>query len=79
MKVLITGWEGFIGRNALRILSDSFEMIPYEGDIREFKISEYYGAVLHLAALAGVRKSWWDPVEYLDVNVKGSMQVFYEC
>ena len=79
MKVLITGWEGFIGRNALRILSDSFEMIPYEGDIREFKISEYYGAVLHLAALAGVRKSWLDPVEYWDVNVKGSMQVFSEC
>ena len=79
MKVLITGHEGFIGRNALRILSDSFDVIPYEGDIREFKISEYYGAVLHLAALAGVRKSWLDPVEYWDVNVKGSMQVFSEC
>jgi len=54
-------------------------MIPYEGDIREFKVSEYYGAVLHLAALAGVRKSWLDPEEYWDVNVKGSMQVFSEC
>lgn len=79
MKVLITGHEGFIGRNALRILSEPFEVIPYEGDIREFKISEYYGAVLHLAALAGVRKSWQNPEEYWDVNVTGSAKVFSEC
>lgn len=79
MKVLITGHDGFIGRNALRILSDDFEMIPYEGDIRDFKISEYYGAVLHLAALAGVRKSWQNPNEYWDVNVTGSAKVFSEC
>jgi len=79
MKVLITGHDGFIGRNALRILSDDFEMIPYEGDIRNFKISEYYGAVLHLAALAGVRKSWQNPNEYWDVNVTGSAKVFSEC
>ena len=79
MKVLITGHDGFIGRNALRILSDDFEVIPYEGDIRNFKISEYYGAVLHLAALAGVRKSWQNPEEYWDVNVTGSAKVFSEC
>jgi nucleoside-diphosphate-sugar epimerase len=79
VRVLITGWEGFIGRNALRILSDDFEMIPYEGDIRDFKISEYYYAVLHLAALAGVRKSWNNPDEYWDVNVTGSKRVFDEC
>lgn len=79
MKVLITGHDGFIGRNALRILSDDFEMIPYEGDIRNFKISEYYGAVLHLAALAGVRKSWQNPEEYWDVNVTGSAKIFSEC
>ena len=79
MRILITGWEGFIGRNALRILSDDFEVIPYEGDIRNFKISEYYGAVLHLAALAGVRKSWQNPEEYWDVNVTGSAKVFSEC
>lgn len=54
-------------------------MIPYSGDIRDFKISEYYYAVLHLAALAGVRKSWKNPEEYWDVNVTGSKKVFEEC
>ena len=79
MKVLITGHDGFIGRNAMRILSESFDVIPYEGDIRDFKITEYYGAVLHLAALAGVRSSWENPEEYWDVNVTGSAKVFSEC
>ena len=63
----------------MRILSEDFEVIPYEGDIRDFKISEYYYAVLHLAALAGVRKSWENPEEYWDVNVTGSKKVFEEC
>lgn len=86
MRVLITGHEGFIGRNALRILSDSFDIILYRGDIRDFKLSEKYeipefklDAVLHLAALAGVRNSWFDPEEYWNVNVTGSMKVFSEC
>lgn len=79
MKILVTGHEGFIGRNAMRILSKDFEVIPYQGDIRDFKISEYYYGVLHLAALAGVRKSWKNPEEYWDVNVAGSKKVFDEC
>jgi UDP-glucuronate 4-epimerase len=79
MRILLTGHDGFIGRNAMRILSKDFEVIPYEGDIRDFKISDYYYAVLHLAALAGVRKSWENPEEYWDVNVTGSKKVFDEC
>lgn len=63
----------------MSILSDEFDMVPFYGDIRDFNISEYYGAVLHLAALAGVRKSWDNPEEYWDVNVSGSKKVFDEC
>lgn len=63
----------------MNILSDEFDMVPFDGDIRDFNISEYYGAVLHLAALAGVRKSWDNPEEYWDVNVNGSKKVFDEC
>jgi nucleoside-diphosphate-sugar epimerase len=79
MKILITGHEGFIGRNALRVLSKNHEVIPYEGDIREWKMTESYGdpdVVLHLAALAGVRKSWTDPQGYWDTNVTASKRIF---
>lgn len=79
MRILITGHEGFIGRNAFRVLSKNHEVIPYEGDIREWKMTESYGdpdVVLHLAALAGVRKSWDDPQGYWDTNVTASKRIF---
>jgi nucleoside-diphosphate-sugar epimerase len=79
MKVLITGHEGFIGRNALRILSKNHTVIPFEGNICEWDMSKDYGGpdvVLHLAALAGVRKSWTDPEGYWKVNVTASKRIF---
>lgn len=79
VKVLITGHEGFIGRNALRILSDSFEMIPYHGDIREWYSLAKVDVVLHLAALAGVRKSWECPDDYWETNVTASKKIFDWC
>jgi len=82
MRILITGHEGFIGRNALRVLSKNHTVIPYEGDIREWKMTESYGnpdVVLHLAALAGVRKSWDDPEGYWETNVTASKSIFDWC
>lgn len=79
MRILLTGHEGFIGRNALRVLSKNHEVIPYEGNICEWKMTESYGSpdvVLHLAALAGVRKSWTDPEGYWKVNVTASNRIF---
>jgi UDP-glucuronate 4-epimerase len=79
VRILITGHEGFIGRNALRVLSKNHEVIPYEGNICEWKMTESYGSpdvVLHLAALAGVRKSWTDPEGYWKVNVTASNRIF---
>ena len=54
---------------------DSFELV--RGDIRdEETIENVFGrgfdAVVHLAALAGVRPSLERPVEYTDVNVRGT-------
>ena len=79
MRILITGHEGFIGRNALRVLSKNHTVIPFEGDIHEWKMTESYGypdVVLHLAALAGVRKSWDDPEGYWKINVTASKLIF---
>ncbi|MCX7708239.1 MAG: SDR family NAD(P)-dependent oxidoreductase [Clostridia bacterium] len=49
-----------------------------EGDIRDTSLLEQLfknrpiDVVVHLAALAGVRKSLENPLEYIDVNVKGT-------
>lgn len=48
-----------------------------EGDIRDFEqvqqdLTETYDVIVHLAAKAGVRPSIESPIEYSDVNVKGT-------
>ncbi|HBI17085.1 MAG: RmlD substrate binding domain protein [Candidatus Moranbacteria bacterium GW2011_GWF2_34_56] len=53
----------------------------YKGDIRDIKLldkifkAEKLDKVMHLAALAGVRNSLLDPIEYEDVNVRGTMNL----
>jgi nucleoside-diphosphate-sugar epimerase len=58
---------------------DAFELI--EADIRdavrleEIIVSRCVGAIVHLAARAGVRPSVADPALYADVNVRGTANV----
>lgn len=53
----------------------------YKGDIRDVKLldrifkTEKLDKVMHLAALAGVRNSLLDPLEYEDVNVRGTLNL----
>ncbi|MFA6184300.1 MAG: NAD-dependent epimerase/dehydratase family protein [Parcubacteria group bacterium] len=53
----------------------------YKGDIRDIKLldkifkTEKLDKVMHLAALAGVRNSLLDPIEYEDVNVRGTLNL----
>jgi len=53
----------------------------YHGDIRDYllleKISRRHAVtdIVHLAALAGVRKSLLDPLEYVDVDIKGTVNL----
>lgn len=52
-----------------------------EGDIRDEKLVEHIfskykvDAVVHTAALAGVRKSIESPLEYVDVDIKGTVNL----
>jgi UDP-glucuronate 4-epimerase len=61
--------------------NDRFALV--EGDIRDPGIVEQSvsgcDAVLHLAAMAGVRPSMQDPDLYRDVNVNGTRQVLEAC
>ncbi|WP_036226258.1 NAD-dependent epimerase/dehydratase family protein [Mesoaciditoga lauensis] len=53
----------------------------YVGDVRDRKILsqifevEKPGVVVHLAAMAGVRNSLKDPLDYVDVDVKGTVNL----
>jgi len=79
-KLFLTGGEGFIGRNFIKHFNHKYEITSYTGDIRFMDQGELsffdYDCVVHLAALAGVRRSHEIPNEYWDVNVNGSKEVF---
>jgi nucleoside-diphosphate-sugar epimerase len=80
MKILLTGTQGyrrgFIGNNFLRTYYDKYDIDEYEDDIRTGDFFNRYDMVIHLAAMAGVRKSHEEPELYWDVNVNGSKRLF---
>jgi UDP-glucuronate 4-epimerase len=66
-------------RSRTRAFNPSFVFI--EGDVRDRALlaqvtTEYrFDAIVHLAAMAGVRASIVDPADYYDVNVNGTLAI----
>ena len=84
-KILLTGTRGyrpgFIAGNFLRLYGDKYNIVEYEGDIREWNESKYhlvkqFDFILHLAAMAGVHRSHEEPELYWDTNVTASKKIF---
>ena len=84
MKVLVTGSNGFIGRNLCPALERAGHEVTgfarSDGrDIRDpLPIGEAatgQDAIVHLAAMTGVAQSVADPREAVSVNVEGSLNV----
>lgn len=70
--------------NIVKAQSNPHYMLA-EGDIRDGGLlqcifnNHEIGTVVHLAALAGVRKSIEDPDEYVDVDIKGTVNILEVC
>ena len=87
-KALILGADGFVGRYLSRELRDNgYQVIAssrrgeYPCDImnpeqlRELIVHEKPDTIFHLAAQSSVAKSWNDPAQTFDVNVKGTIHL----
>ena len=90
MKVLITGHLGFIGTHLCKLFKkykisfDGFDLLD-GNDIRnllqldkQFEAGQY-DTVIHLAALAGVRRGQEFPDEYISTNIEGTQNIINMC
>jgi len=68
-------------RDRIKKFLKGYEFTLHKGDIRNYKLLEKIfkkekpDKIVHLAALAGVRNSLLNPLDYEDVNVKGTMNL----
>src|SRR5210317_1764473 len=80
MKILLTGSEGFIGKNLTQYLKDKHKIIPLDkitgDDLVTCNLDYDVDMVIHLAGLSGVRQSLDNPVDYWTNNVVGSYRIF---
>jgi len=80
MKILLTGSEGFIGKNLQSFLKDEHQLICIDkklgNDLINCDLDYDVDLVIHLAGLSGVRQSLDNPVEYWTNNVVASYRIF---
>ena len=84
MNIVITGDEGFIGSHLRKKLeSEGHKVtgwdIKYGKDINDFYLTENTEFVIHLAAVADVRRSIREPDLYWEENVLKTRKVQDWC
>ena len=80
MNILLTGSEGFIGKNLQHFLKDKHNLICLDkktgNDLLTCDLDYDVDLIIHLAGLSGVRDSLDNPIEYWTNNVVASYRVF---
>jgi nucleoside-diphosphate-sugar epimerase len=80
-KILITGSSGFIGQHMLPRLQDKFEIHCLTSDLREHaKVKQEIltfepDLVVHLAARTEVEQSFYEQVEFSEINYVGTVNL----
>jgi nucleoside-diphosphate-sugar epimerase len=85
-KLLVTGSDGFIGRNLIHKLKllESYDLKSFDlkdGDILDpgLSLPEGIGHIIHLAARTYIPDSWENPAAFYQTNVQGTIRVLDYC
>ena len=82
-SVLLTGHEGYVGSHLLTELGKRNIIVgTIDGDLLDVDWEskrKQFDMVVHLAGLAGVRRSFREPEEYYKNNVELSRRIFKYC
>ena len=80
MNILLTGHQGFIGKNLYNQLKLKYNVIGFDlksgQDILKDKFPDNINLVIHLAGLSSVKDSLKNPQKYWITNVIGTKKVF---
>ena len=83
MNILLTGHIGYVGSNLIpHLVSKGHVVANYNDDLLDQNWEtkdKKYDMVVHLAGLAGVRKSFEDPDAYYKNNVELTRRIFKYC
>lgn len=80
-KLLITGSSGFIGQHMLPRLQDKFEICCLKSDLKDHKAVNKEvqlfspDLVIHLAARTEVEQSFYEQVEFSEINYVGTVNL----
>ena len=84
-KILVTGSNGFIGKNLVsKLKASGHSVIEFSGDILEDESyrklhREEISHCFHLAAKSFVPDSWKSPAHFMEINVLGTEKVLEFC
>jgi UDP-glucuronate 4-epimerase len=80
MKIMLTGYRGFIGSALLERLRKNNQVIGFDlvdgDDLLDVDFNEEFDLIIHLAGKSGVRESLKDPASYWNNNVEVSRRLF---
>jgi ADP-L-glycero-D-manno-heptose 6-epimerase len=77
MKILITGYKGFIGQNLYKFLSNDYTVIGYDYDPYQLPNIENVDFVIHLGAISSTTET--DVEKVLNQNLDFSIRLLDEC
>lgn len=82
--ILITGDKGFVGLHMSKIPHIGYDLVDGFNILDKYQLETCFAnhnidVVIHLAALAGVHKSLLFPEDYIDTNIKGTLNIIDAC